>query len=109
MYKLNISDIQEYAGQPYIELNGKEPSSAESELTTVPFEYYSPLDRLGRCGQAYANVCKEVMPTGERGQVGMIKFTGWHLYYANSIQSDNICIYNGGHQATSRYIQITVL
>ena len=78
IYKLNISDIPAYTGQPHVELNNNEPSFAESELTMETFEYYSPLDSLGRCGVAYANVCKEIMPTEERGQIGMIKPTGWH-------------------------------
>ena len=95
VYKLNISDIPAYTGQPYVELNGNEPSFAESELTTEPFEYYSPLDSLGRCGQAYANVCKEIMLTGERGQIGMIKPTGWHTVRYDFI--DGQYLYNRCH------------
>ena len=42
------------------------------------FENYSELDALGRCGVAYANLCKELMPTEKRESIGMIKPTGWH-------------------------------
>lgn len=42
------------------------------------FENYSDLDSLGRCGVAYANICKDIMPTEERGKIGMIKPSGWH-------------------------------
>ena len=78
VYKLNISDIPAYAGQPYVELNGNEPYFDARDITTEPFEYYSPLDSLGRCGTAYTNVCQEIMPTEERGKIGMVKPTGWH-------------------------------
>ena len=27
---------------------------------------------------AYANICKDIMPTEERGKIGMIKPSGWH-------------------------------
>ena len=42
------------------------------------FEIYSDLDSLGRCGVAYANICKELMPNEERGAIGHIKPSGWH-------------------------------
>ena len=70
--------ISEYSGNPYVELNGNLPYFTDEELTTTAFELYSELDSLGRCGSAYANVCKEIMPTEERGSIGMVKPTGWH-------------------------------
>src|SRR5699024_8041694 len=30
------------------------------------------------CGVAYANVCQELMPTEDRGEIGQVKPTGWH-------------------------------
>ena len=70
--------IPEYSGNPYVELNGNVPYFTVEELSTTAFELYSELDALGRCGAAYANVCKEIMPTEERGSIGMVKPTGWH-------------------------------
>lgn len=70
--------IPEYSGNPYVELNGNLPYFTDEELSTTVFELYSELDALGRCGAAYANVCKEIMPTEERGSIGMVKPTGWH-------------------------------
>ena len=70
--------ISEYSGNPYVELNGNLPYFTDEELSTTAFELYSELDSLGRCGAAYANVCKEIMPTEERGSIGMVKPTGWH-------------------------------
>lgn len=70
--------IPEYSGNPYVELNGNLPYFTDEELSTTAFELYSELDSLGRCGACYANVCKEIMPTEERGSIGMVKPTGWH-------------------------------
>ena len=68
----------EYRGSPFIEVNGNVPYFKEKEYTTEPFETYSELDSLGRCGVAYANIGKDLMPTEERGEIGMIKPSGWH-------------------------------
>lgn len=95
IYKLNISDIPAYSGKPYVELNNNEPGFYGYELTTEPFETYSELDSLGRCVQAYANVCKEIMPTGERGKIGMIKPSGWHTIKYDFI--DGKYLYNRCH------------
>ena len=70
--------IPEYSGNPYVELNGNVPYFTYEELSTTAFELYSELDSLGRCGACYANICKEIMPTEERGSIGMVKPTGWH-------------------------------
>lgn len=70
--------IPEYSGNPYVELNGNVPYFTDEELSTTAFELYSEIDSLGRCGACYANICKEIMPTEERGSIGMVKPTGWH-------------------------------
>ena len=64
--------------EAYEVVNGNVPYFAEDEFTTEPFETYAELDYLGRCGTAYANICQELMPTEKRGEIGMIKPTGWH-------------------------------
>lgn len=62
----NLKDIPEYSGTPYAVLNNNKPEFLESDYTTESFENYSELDVLGRCGVAYANVCKEIMPPERR-------------------------------------------
>lgn len=90
-----LSDIPTYAGHPYVTINNNEPYFAESELTADPFETYSELDNLGRCGTAYANVCREIMPTEERGKIGMVKPTGWHTAKYDFV--DGQYLYNRCH------------
>lgn len=47
------------------------------DLKNDSFEYYSPLDSLGRCGTASASIGQDLFPKGERGKIGMIKPSGW--------------------------------
>ena len=85
-----------YSGEPYAELNGNIPYFTDREKTEDVFEHYSDLDILGRCGAAYANICKELMPTEKRGEIGMIKPTGWHTVRYDDIISDKY-LYNRCH------------
>ena len=72
------TEIPEYNGDSYVEINDNTPFFTEEDKTTQAFEIYSEMDSLGRCGAAYANICKEIMPTEERGDIGMIKPSGWN-------------------------------
>ena len=63
---IDLENIPEYNQKPYIEINNNIPSFTEDEHTTKAFETYSELDSLGRCGVAYANICKEIMPLERR-------------------------------------------
>ena len=93
---VGVADIPEYSGKAYCEVNGNVPYFSEDELVTEAFENYSELDSLGRCGVAYANICKELMPTKERGEIGMVKPSGWHtVKYSDRI--DGNYLYNRCH------------
>lgn len=74
----NSDKIPEYNGKSYIILNNNEPNFNDEDFLTDTFEKYSPLDKLGRCGVAFANISIDLMPTIERGSIGMIKPSGWH-------------------------------
>ena len=90
----NIDNIPEYEGEIYIEINNNMPYFEESEYTTKSFEKYSDLDELGRCGVAYANICKETMPPkgDERGSISNVKPTGW-----KQAKYDSEYLYNRCH------------
>lgn len=61
------------------------------------YEYYSELDSLNRCGTAYAVICKNIMPTEKRGEIGSVKPTGWQTAkYDKSVISD-MYLYNRCH------------
>ena len=74
----NYADVPEYSGSPYVIINNNFPFTfSEIKSTAKPYESYSSLDSLGRCGPAVANVCKETMPTEKRGEIGEVKPSGW--------------------------------
>lgn len=89
-------DVSTYSGTAYIELNNNRPFFDTEELSTESFESYAELDSLGRCGVAYANVCRELMPTEERGEIGMIRPTGWHTVKYPDVIED-LYLYNRCH------------
>ncbi len=78
-YYNSIDEIPEYSGQIYVKINDGKPYFTEEDYTTESFEEYSKLDDKGRCGVAYANICKEIMPPDgdQRGDISSIKPTGW--------------------------------
>jgi len=90
-----LDPIPEYRGSSYVELYGNVPSFTEEEQNSPPYEYYSELDWLGRCGYAEAKITRELMPEEERGQIGMVKPTGWHLVKYEGI--DGNYLYNRCH------------
>jgi DNA-entry nuclease len=90
-----VNTIPDYSGSPYIVLNNNKPEFTESEITTKAFEKYSELDNLSRCGVAFACLGIETMPTEERGEIGMIKPSGWHLKKYDCV--DGKYLYNRCH------------
>ena len=93
--EISLSDIPVYSGNAYVEINGNVPYFNDSELITTAFENYSNLDSLGRCGIAYANICKDIMPTEERGAIGSVKPTGWQTIKYDCV--DGKYLYNRCH------------
>jgi len=73
----DINEIPQYTDEIYVIINNNMPYFEEKEYTTKNFEKYSKLDNLGRCGVAYANICKDIMPKKERESISEIDPTGW--------------------------------
>ncbi len=88
--------IPAYSGTPWAEVHGNSPYFSEGARDPDVFESYSDLDDLGRCGQAYANICETLMPMEERGQIGQVKPSGWHtVKYPEQIS--DLYLYNRCH------------
>ena len=89
----NLNNIPEYTDSPYVVINKNIPSFDEKDYTSEKFERYSKLDVLGRCGVAYANVCRETMPPkgDERGDISSVKPTGWKQKKYNGEYLYNRC------------------
>ena len=89
-------EIPAYDGELFIEL-AHEPFFRLDGITgKTEFESYSELDQLGRCGAAMANLSPALMPTEERGPIGMVKPSGWHTVKYPELIEDNY-LYNRCH------------
>lgn len=95
---ISLENIPEYSESPYIEINNNKPTFTENEYTTKAFETYSDLDSLGRCGVAYANICKEIIPAEneKRGAISSVKPTGWQTAKYPGVVDGNY-LYNRCH------------
>lgn len=91
----NIGEIPEYNGDSYVIINNNNPDFTEEDKNTTSFEKYSDLDYLNRTGASYANVSIDIMPTEERGKIGMIKPSGWHTIKYDIV--DGKYLYNRCH------------
>ena len=92
---IHLNEISEFDNEPYVTINHNEPSFSKNEITKESFESYSKLDALGRCGVAQACVGKDIMPTAKRGNIGMIKPTGWRTVKYEFV--DGKYLYNRCH------------
>lgn len=90
-----LARIPSYAGSVYTVLNDNEPSFTAADATTDAFETYAPLDKLGRCGSAYACLGVELMPTEERESISEVRPTGWHSSRYDFVDGESL--YNRSH------------
>lgn len=67
----------EYSDSPYTTLNDNIPGFSEDDYTTESYEFYSELDRLGRCGYAEACIGKDLMPKDKRESINQVEPSGW--------------------------------
>ena len=92
---VSLDELPEFSGDPFVEVNGNVPSFSEAERDLAALEAYAPLDGLGRCGTAFALIGPETMPTEERGSIGSVKPSGWHLVKYDIV--DGAYLYNRCH------------
>lgn len=86
-----------YEGCPYALVNGGAPFFTDEELNTnAAYETYPELDTLGRCGPCMANIGLELMPTEPRGDIGMVRPSGWHTVRYDDLVDGNY-LYNRCH------------
>ena len=92
---VSLDSIPAYSGKAFVTINNGNPGFSDSDLKTKSYEYYSPLDRLGRCGVVHACIGRDIMPTEDRGSIGMVKPTGWHTVKYDCV--DGKYLYNRCH------------
>ncbi|MCR4685807.1 MAG: DNA/RNA non-specific endonuclease [Lachnospiraceae bacterium] len=92
------ASIPDYVGQDTITLNNGIPNFNEWDFENIQGEHFSPLDRLGRCGVAYAMLDYTMMPKEPRGEITGVKPTGYRQKkYPGIVPSDPPFLYNRCH------------
>ena len=76
-------------------LQNRETGASADLQREYSYQVYGDLDALGRCTGACALVGPETLPQEERGQIGMVRPTGWHTVKYDGI--DGNYLYNRCH------------
>lgn len=92
---ITADTVPEFSGDAYIVLKDNVPNFTEEELVAESYEFYSPLDALGRCGEVVACIGVDIMPTEERGSIGQVKPSGWQTVKYDHV--DGKYLYNRCH------------
>lgn len=92
---VSLDQIPAFDAVPYVEIDGNIPHFEETDKTTTSFEQYSELDVLGRCGTAFANIGRDLMPSEERSPIGQVRPSGWHTIKYDFV--DGKYLYNRCH------------
>lgn len=102
--------IPDYNGKDYVEINNNVPffNNDSENYSENLNEFYMPLDDLGRCGSAIANVSLKTMPIEivnkngknyvkniKRGEIGSVRPSGWKTYKFDNV--DGKYLYNRCH------------
>ena len=92
---VSSENIPDFSGNMTVVVDNNNPDFTSKDLTTKSYESYSKLDSEGRCQVAEACVGKDIMPKGKRGDIGMVKPTGWHTVKYDNV--DGKYLYNRCH------------
>ena len=102
--------VPEYSGSIWADVNEDVPFFDEKQMEAArrmagalslqngqgySYQAYGELDALGRCSGACALVGPETLPQEARGNIGMIKPTGWHTVKYDGIEGNYL--YNRCH------------
>ena len=76
---VDVGSVPAYSGTAYVAINNNVPGFTDYEVqeATVSYQYYSPLDNLGRCQVATASIGQDIMPTSKRSSISSVTPTGW--------------------------------
>ena len=93
----DASSVPEYAGKPWVEINGNRPFF-EAGIPAESFLELGELDQLGRATGSMACIGKDLMPVGERPGIDPeIKPTGWDQEHYDCIEDNDGFLYQRCH------------
>ncbi len=90
-----LDNIPEYSGEDYVIIDNNIPDFTDEDRNREEFEYYGDKDSLGRATLAMSKIGLSLMPTEKRGEIGMIKPSGWHTIKYDIV--DGKYLYNRCH------------
>ena len=91
-----VFTVPDFEGEPFTYVNFNQPFFTEDEIVNESYEYYSPLDDLGRAGYAMCCCGTDLFPERERGDISMVYPTGWVQNCYDFIDNDG-WLYNRCH------------
>ncbi len=94
-HAVRVEEVPAFSGSAYAIVSDNMPLFDDKDLTTESYEYYAPLDDLGRCGYAMACIGQNLMPTGQRESISHVEPSGWIQGQYDFIDGENL--YNRCH------------
>ena len=88
--------IPDFSREDFVILNDNKPNFTLYDLSHITGQTFSELDKIGRCGPAVAMLDRSMMPSEQRGNIGMIKPSGWQTVKYPDLIEDNY-LYNRCH------------
>ena len=80
------------SSNPFITVqNNNKPYFSKNDLSTTSVERFSNLDRLGRCGPAFAIIGTDIMPKEgeERGDISSVTPSGWNQKAYDNLKTED--------------------
>ena len=75
--EVSVDEIPAYSGEAFVILENNVPAFQEKDYVTENYEFYEDLDAMNRCTYTMACIGPDLMPTEDRGNIGMVRPTGW--------------------------------
>ena len=75
--EVSVAEIPAYSGEAFVILENNVPAFQEKDYVTESYEFYEDLDAMNRCTYTMACIGPDLMPTEDRGNIGMVRPTGW--------------------------------
>ena len=94
-HTLDMGEIPAWSGEAFAVVREGQPSFRQQDLVTTSYEYYAPLDDLGRCGVTMACIGRDLMPKEDRGDISQVKPSGWVQNFYDFV--DGEALYNRCH------------
>lgn len=92
----DIESVPPFSGEPYFTVNNNFAYFTEEEISREYCASYSPRDSAGRCDAATACLHWKNMHEEPRGEIGMVRPSGWHTVRYDELIEDKY-LYNRCH------------